>query len=379
MTRALPDGGAETLPAQDAAPGAAPPGETSLTPAPVAEKRPARRDRRRAAEHRAKAPHRLCPRDQECARIRGRRRRARAAKPPNCGSNIRISPPIYAARDYAPLWVKDGKPIAAVAGVKARLALAGDDGLSLAGIPQADFSGDSDHLAAAEIAFSEEIVAYGRQASGVRIDPQDINPLIGAKPDVAAPGLILGAVAAAELDGGQMLQSFNPQQKPYLALRAKLIALRPQSRDSVASQSIPPGPSLKLGMTDPRVPLIRARFGLDVVQGDADLIYDTQVATAVADFQKANGLRPSGIFTPRTHGEPRGRAEAGCRERNHRQYGSLALDAAQSRPEPHRCEHSRFRSAGHSRRRCRPGQQGGRRQAEHADADLLQHDEISRS
>jgi L,D-transpeptidase YcbB len=206
----------------------------------------------------------------------------------------------YAARDYAPLWVHDGKPVAAVAGITARLALAGDDGLSLAAIPQAEFSGAADRLAAAEIAFSEEIVAYGRQASGTRIDPQDINPLIGAKPDVAAPNLILAAVAAAGPDGGKMLQSFNPQQKPYLELREKLVALRQQTRDNVAERPIPPGPSLKLGMTDPRVPLIRARFGLDVAEGDADLIYDPQVAAAVADFQKANGLRPSGIFTPRT-------------------------------------------------------------------------------
>jgi L,D-transpeptidase YcbB len=205
----------------------------------------------------------------------------------------------YAARDYAPLWVADGKPVAAVAPIKARLALAGDDALNLADIPQADFSGDDDHLAAAEIAFSEEIVAYGRQASGSRIDPQDINPLIGAKPDVAEPGLILGAVAAAETNGDSVLQSFNPQQKPYLALRAKLIALRQRSAP-VSQQAIPPGPSLKLGMTDPRVPLIRARLGLDVTQSDSDLIYDTQVATAIADFQKANGLRPSGVFTPRT-------------------------------------------------------------------------------
>ncbi|MEW6437094.1 MAG: L,D-transpeptidase family protein [Pseudomonadota bacterium] len=205
----------------------------------------------------------------------------------------------YAARDYAPLWVADGKPVAAVAPIKARLALAGDDALNLADIPQADFSGDDDHLAAAEIAFSEEIVAYGRQASGSRIDPQDINPLIGAKPEVAEPGLILGAVAAAETNGDSVLQSFNPQQKPYLALRAKLIALRQRSAP-VSQQAIPPGPSLKLGMTDPRVPLIRARLGLDVTQSDSDLIYDTQVATAIADFQKANGLRPSGVFTPRT-------------------------------------------------------------------------------
>ncbi len=295
----LPDGGAETLPAQDAAPGAAPPGETSLTPAPV--------PKSALPAATAAAPPSTAPKPLTGFALAIKNALDSWPQPQGKGrqgaelwlehKNIAA---YYAARDYAPLWVKDGKPIAAVAGVKARLALAGDDGLSLAGIRQADFSGDRDHLAAAEIAFSEAIVAYGRQASGVRIDPQDINPLIGAKPDVVAPGLILGAVAAAELDGGQMLQSFNPQQKPYLALRAKLIALRPQSRDSVASQSIPPGPSLKLGMTDPRVPLIRARFGLDVVQGDADLIYDTQVATAVADFQKANGLRPSGIFTPRT-------------------------------------------------------------------------------
>ncbi|MEI9915385.1 MAG: hypothetical protein WDN29_05730 [Methylovirgula sp.] len=121
----------------------------------------------------------------------------------------------YAARDYAPLWIENNKPVAAVAPIKARIALASDDALNLAATPQADFSGDADHLAAAEIAFSDEIVAYGRQASGVRLDPQEINPLIGAKPDVAAPGLILGAVAAADTDGSAVLQGFNPQQKPY--------------------------------------------------------------------------------------------------------------------------------------------------------------------
>jgi murein L,D-transpeptidase YcbB/YkuD len=205
----------------------------------------------------------------------------------------------YAGRDYAPLWVEDGKPVAAVAPIKARLALAGDDALNLAGLPQADFSGDADHLVAAEIAFSEEVVAYGRQASGVRIDPQDINPLIGAKPDVAAPGLILGTVAAAGLDGGHVLQSFNPQQKAYLALRAKLVALR-QEDTPVSRQPIPRGQTLRLGMTDPRVPLIRARLGLDVTQSDSDLIYDPQVAAAVADYQRSNGLHPSGVFTQRT-------------------------------------------------------------------------------
>jgi L,D-transpeptidase YcbB len=291
----LPDGGAEAIPAQNAAPDAAPPGAS--TPLPKSN----------VPASAASAPPSIAPKP--LTGFAAAIKRALDSWPPPQGKGRQAAElwlehkdiaAYYAARDYAPLWISDGKPVAAVASIETRLALAGDDGLSLAGIPQADFSGDSDHLAAAEIAFSEEIVAYGREASGVRIDPQDINPLIGTKPDVAAPSLILGAVAAAGPDGGKMLQGFNPQQKPYLALRAKLIALRRQGHDGVAVSSIPPGPSLKLGMTDPRVPLIRARFGLDVVQGDADLIYDTQVAAAVADFQRNNGLRPSGIFTQRT-------------------------------------------------------------------------------
>ena len=211
----------------------------------------------------------------------------------------------------------------------------------------------------------------------MRIDPQDINPLIGTKPDVAASGLILGTVAAAGLDGGKMLQGFNPQQKPYLALRAKLVALRQQGHDAVAGDSIPPGPSLKLGMTDPRVPLIRARFGLDVVQGDADLIYDTQVVAAVADFQRANGLRPSGVFTPRT------RASLTAEQKPDVANEIIAnMEAWRWMP----------RNLGQSRidvnipdfevRVVRDGnvvltEQSGGRQADHADAGFLQHDEVS--
>ena len=108
----------------------------------------------------------------------------------------------YAARDYAPLWIDiTSRSRPSPRSRRASRWRAMTRSIS-APIPQADFSGDA---AAAEIAFSEEIVAYGRQASGVRLDPQDINPLIGAKPDVAAPGLILGAVAAADMDGGAVL------------------------------------------------------------------------------------------------------------------------------------------------------------------------------
>jgi L,D-transpeptidase YcbB len=206
----------------------------------------------------------------------------------------------YAARDDAPLWIENGKPTGAVHLVMDRLAHAGDDGLDLEGLPVPVFEGGDDKLAAAEVALSAEVVAYGRQASGSRVDPQMISDLIGAKPDLPDPALILAAVAAAGDEGGAVLQSFNPPQKQYGALREKLAQLRSEATP-VAGAPIPMGRSLRIGMRDPRVPLIRARFGLDPGPGGAsDLLYDTRTAAAVADFQKANGLPASGVLTART-------------------------------------------------------------------------------
>ena len=54
-------------------------------------------------------------------------------------------------------------------------------------------------------------------------------------------------------------------------------------------------------MTDARVPLIRARFGLDIAAAAPDgLVYDTRVASAVAGYQRAHGMPASGVLTART-------------------------------------------------------------------------------
>jgi murein L,D-transpeptidase YcbB/YkuD len=63
-------------------------------------------------------------------------------------------------------------------------------------------------------------------------------------------------------------------------------------------------------MRDKRVPLVRARLGLDRGEFEAsqdpledsaqDLVYDTEIAAAVEDFQKANGLPASGHLTTKT-------------------------------------------------------------------------------
>ncbi len=169
----------------------------------------------------------------------------------------------YALRDFAPLWFSGGTAIPAVAPAIERLKHAADDGLNVKGFPQAVSPATDEEIASADLALSDAVVAYGRQASGSRVDPRMISRLIGVEPEVAGPAVILAHVATAGQDAGEELRRFNPPQKPYEALREKLLQLRRERGVAGRDPAIPPGPVLRPGMRDPRVPLIRARLSLD--------------------------------------------------------------------------------------------------------------------
>ena len=158
-----------------------------------------------------------------------------------------------------------------------------------------------DDRAILDIALSDAIVSYARQASGSRVDPRSISNLIGSRPELADPKDVLAKVSIAASEAGDVLAAYNPPQPGYKALRGKLAELR-QAHAPVARGPIPAGPDLRVGMRDPRVPLVRARFALDGQPTIApeDLLYDTRVAAAVADFQKTRGLPASGVLTART-------------------------------------------------------------------------------
>jgi murein L,D-transpeptidase YcbB/YkuD len=206
----------------------------------------------------------------------------------------------YASRDFAPLWFNGSTANAAVAPTIERLKHAADDGLDVNGFPQTFSPATDEEIASADLALSDAVVAYGRQASGSRVDPRMISRLIGVEPEVADPAVILARVATAGGGAGEELRRFNPPQRGYEALREKLLQLRGGHGVAGRDPAIPPGPVLRPGMRDPRVPLLRARLSLDDAAADEDSVYDTKVATAVAGFQKANGLPASGNLTART-------------------------------------------------------------------------------
>ena len=219
---------------------------------------------------------------------------------------------VYAARAFAPLW-RDGDGWSSAAhAVLTRINDAAADGLDLRAYSRPALEADKkdaqanaeqvqQEIARQDIALSEAVVAYGRQASGSRVDPRRVGVTITAKPEIASAETILNAVAVAGVDAGSRLQAFNPPHAGYRALRDKLAELR-RERAPVAQEKIPAGPLLKVGMSDPRVPLIRARLNLggEAVQTPDAIVYDVRVADAVAGFQRQNGLKPSGQLTPRT-------------------------------------------------------------------------------
>jgi murein L,D-transpeptidase YcbB/YkuD len=205
----------------------------------------------------------------------------------------------YAAHGFAPTWSEGGKASAAVEPVLARLARAGDDALTIGTPPSAlAVDGTPEAIAQADIALTETVVSYARQATGSRVDPSEISPLIGSKPTLADPAEVLEKLMAAGADAGDTLAALNPSNPRYASLRDKLATMKTE-HEAATPSAVPDGPTLKIGMHDPRVPLLRTRFGIAALDGD-ETAYDSDLSDAVALFQKDHGLAPSGLLTKRT-------------------------------------------------------------------------------
>ncbi|MCX5496589.1 L,D-transpeptidase family protein [Kaistia dalseonensis] len=207
----------------------------------------------------------------------------------------------YAERDYQPVWLVDGKYTPAALKVMDRIAAASEDGLDPAAyhLPPrtigASVPAGPDVSAAAEATLSRALLLYARQAYAGRVDPASLGKLVTIKPLLPDPIEVLGTVSASA-DPVAAVASFNPPHPGYAKLRTALAAAR-AAQTGPAPTPVPDGKAMKLGMSDPRVPLLRARLGLpaaDAAAADANL-YDNTVAEAVAKFQAVKGLKADGV------------------------------------------------------------------------------------
>lgn len=229
----------------------------------------------------------------------------------------------YEARDFAPLWIAGEQWSPAARAVMARLWKADEDGLDrndyvapiLEPLPSAAREREA-VLASAELRLSMLAVRFARDARGGRLNPTRLSALI--TPDLALPDAqdVLAGLAAAP-DANAALAGWLPQHEGYRNLKKALANLR-ATRPSTPDVRVPPGPVVKVGMRDPRVPLVRARFGIGPSPEGEPNTYDERVASAVARFQQREGLPASGMLTRQTV------AALGGASRNRREADILA-------------------------------------------------------
>ena len=133
----------------------------------------------------------------------------------------------YAGRSYAPVWASENGLTDIGRAALTQLRRASDDGLNLSAfaLPRDLGSGlDPDAIAEAETVIASAVVAYAEQATGSRVVPSRVSPLIFARPSVVDPGVALAETALAP-DPAQRLADFNPPQRGYRALRDELMRL----------------------------------------------------------------------------------------------------------------------------------------------------------
>ncbi len=213
----------------------------------------------------------------------------------------------YSDRDFKPIWTRDSG-----AKTKAKVLLnvlkaAADHGLdprdySIDEIEERLDSTDPEQLAELDLLISDVFADYGRDLAKGRIDPASTSSEIHVKPKGPGPlSLIDGAEDAEDIE--PYLATVAPSAWEYGALKGGLADYR-----AIAAAggwpALPEGPTLKPGMDDARVPVLRKRLSATgEFKGDANdpaTVYDEALVDAVKAFQERHGLNGDGAIGPGT-------------------------------------------------------------------------------
>jgi len=210
----------------------------------------------------------------------------------------------YGERHFEPLWLDETATgdVAFSEAAQKILKLfesAGDEGLRPTDYltPDLDVTGakgDPLKMAALETAFSGATMRYATHIHTGRIRPQSVSELLDIQPKLIDQSALLMQLAQSD-DPVAVLGTLEPKHAEFLALKAALAKFDDTSVERLVT--IPEGQTLKPGMSDDRVPLLRTRLDLPA---DPSLVYDDALVAAVEVFQAGLGLEPDGVAGPAT-------------------------------------------------------------------------------
>jgi len=158
-------------------------------------------------------------------------------------------------------------------------------------------SPSNDELARMDILLTDAFFALAYQYRFGKVDPRSINPEwnIIRSFERGDPTLLLEEFQAGDLRSA--MAGLAPRHDMYMRLRDALAQYRQLQADG-GWQEVPPGPTLRADMSDPRVPPLRARLrvtgDLDPTAPVAGERFDGQLERAVKGFQHRHGLNADG-------------------------------------------------------------------------------------
>jgi murein L,D-transpeptidase YcbB/YkuD len=133
----------------------------------------------------------------------------------------------YSGRNYALLWITEGKVNARAKAAIAYLGGVTADGLDPTDYPVPNFASLTDPvaLAEAEVRLTISVITYAHHAQIGRVHWSRVSGDIFYDQSAPDPGKVLATMAAAK-DAGEALDAYEPHAESYLALKAKLAEFR---------------------------------------------------------------------------------------------------------------------------------------------------------
>lgn len=234
---------------------------------------------------------------------------------------------LYASRNYAPVWIRDGRLTASAKSAILRMKNAQGDALEPSDYAVPDFAqaNGADQLAAADYKLTLAALDYARHLSLGRVAPTRVTVEVDyGKRDVDNVELLRKLADAR--DANAAFDSFEPPHQPYKALKRKLAEMRDGGPRADANERIAGGPAIKPGDKDARVPMLRERLNVRLaVQGPrimqvrdqrtgrmktvkvagedpkaSELVYDKALFNAIKNVQARADIKPTGVIDNKT-------------------------------------------------------------------------------
>jgi murein L,D-transpeptidase YcbB/YkuD len=206
----------------------------------------------------------------------------------------------YAARGFAPVWIRDGQLTVQAKAAITHLKGAAADALDAPDYPVPDFANlsSAEALAEGDLKLTNSVLTYARHLAVGRVAPARVLAEVDYGTHTPEPSDILKKVTDAR-DFDAALDSFNPPHDGFRALKAKLTELRSNApRAEAPDDRIADGRRIEPGEKDARIPAIRHKLG--VKSKTDDLVYEKALWNAIRNVQARADIKPTGVIDNKT-------------------------------------------------------------------------------